>query len=205
MRTDEPLPLRIEVRGGREIIRQGDAVSGAWLVASGALLMEALDPEGRRLGLDVLGPGDLVGGVPGGEADATVRALTTSSLVPAGPAELREGLARRARRASWLACSLAWHRIAERLALRMEDLAARFGRPVPGGVDLRLRLRQEDLASLTGATRESVNRALAELATTGRVRGSRGGYVLRPPPEGGVTPHPGASPGSTSRRTGTDR
>ena len=33
---------------------------------------------------------------------------------------------------------------------------------------------------MTGATRESVNRALAELAAAGRVERRRGRYVIRP-------------------------
>jgi CRP-like cAMP-binding protein len=97
-------------------------------------------------------------------------------------------LARRARRTTWLACSVAWDRIADRLATRLDDLAVRFGRPVPGGRSLELPLTQEHLAGLTGATRESVNRALAELAAAGRVQRSRGRYVVRPAaaPEGAV-------------------
>ncbi|MDP9119469.1 MAG: Crp/Fnr family transcriptional regulator, partial [Actinomycetota bacterium] len=136
--------------------------------------------EGHRLALDLLGPGDLVGGPLTWTADASVRALVTSGLFAAGPVALRDGLARRARRAAWLACSLAWDRIADRVAIRLEDLAVRFGRPVPGGRCLELPITQEHLAGLTGATRESVNRALAELAAAGRVERARGRYVIRP-------------------------
>jgi len=68
----------------------------------------------------------------------------------------------------------------DRLAARLDDLAARFGRPVPGGRCLELPLTQEHLAGLTGATRESVNRALGELAAAGRVERARGRYVVRP-------------------------
>jgi CRP-like cAMP-binding protein len=68
----------------------------------------------------------------------------------------------------------------DRLAARLEDLAVRFERPVPGGRCLELPLTQEHLAGLTGATRESVNRALGELAATGRVERMRGRYVIRP-------------------------
>jgi CRP/FNR family cyclic AMP-dependent transcriptional regulator len=142
--------------------------------------MELVDADGHRLALDLLGPGDLVGGPSTWTADASVRALVTSGLFPAGPIALRDGLARRARRAAWLACSVAWDRIADRLASRLDDLAVRFGRPVPGGRCLELPLTQEHLAGLTGATRESVNRALAELAAAGRVERSRGRYVIRP-------------------------
>src|SRR5688500_3590432 len=122
-----------DVHAGRAVIHQGEPYPDAWVVRSGALLMEVVDLEGHRLALDVLGPGDLVGGPISWTSDASVRALVTSGLFPAGPAALRDGLARRARRAAWLACSVAWDRIADRLAARPEDLAVRFGRQVPGG------------------------------------------------------------------------
>ena len=178
--TNDPLPLMFDVRPGREVIHQDEPYPDAWVVRSGALLMEVVDLEGHRLALDLLGPGDLVGGPSSWTADASVRALVTSGLFPAGPIALRDGLARWARRAAWLACSVAWDRIADRLTMRLDDLAARFGRPVPGGRCLELPLTQEHLAGLTGATRESVNRALAELAATGRVSRAGGRYVVRP-------------------------
>lgn len=163
--------------------------------------MEAVDREGRRFALDVLGRGDLVGGLPGWVAEASVRALVTCWLAPAGPAALRDGRARRARRATRVACSLAWDRIPDRVAIRLDDLAERFGRPVPGGLSVRLPLRQEDIAGLTGATRESVNRALVQLTASGRVHGGRGRYLI-PRVEGGVTtPRPGASPASRNDST----
>ena len=182
----DPLPLMFDVPAGREIVRQGEPYPDAWVVRGGALLMEMIDIEGHRLALDVLGPGDLVGGPTAWTSDASVRALVRSGLLGAGPIALRDGLARRARRASWLACSVAWDRIADRLAARLDDLADRFGRPTPGGRRLELPLTQEHLAGLTGATRESVNRALAELTAAGRVERSRGRYVIRSAPAGAV-------------------
>jgi CRP/FNR family transcriptional regulator, cyclic AMP receptor protein len=189
--ADEPFPLMFDVPPGREVIHQGEPYPDAWVVRRGGLLMEAIDLEGHRLALDLLGPGDLVGGPASWTAEASVRALVTSGLFAAGPIALRDGLAMRARRASWLACSVAWDRIAERVAARLDDLAARFGRPVPGGRCLELPLTQEHLAQLTGATRESVNRALGELAAAGRVDRARGRYVVRPGPlADGATPSP---------------
>jgi CRP-like cAMP-binding protein len=175
--------------------------------------MEAVDREGRRLALDILGRGDLVGGPPGWIAEASVRALTETSLAPAGPAALRDGLARRAHRTTTLACALAWDRVADRVSGRFDDLADRFGRPVPGGRCVRLDLTQDDVADLAGTTRESVNRALAELADHGRITGRREGYVVWRAPvgpeaaEGGrppATPRPGGSRASTSCSTAPD-
>ena len=92
----DPLPLLFEVHPGREIVHQGEPYPDAWVIRRGALLMETIDLEGHRLVLDVLGPGDLVGGPTGGTADASIRARVTSGVFAAGPVALREGLARRA-------------------------------------------------------------------------------------------------------------
>ena len=187
-RADEPLPLVIGVQPGREVIRQGEPYPDAWVVRSGALLMEVVDHDGHRLVLDVLGPGDLVGGQADGVADASVRALVTSALLGATAASLGVGLARRARRVTRLASSLAWDRLGTRLVARLDDLADRFGQPVPGGTRVALPLTQEHLAALTGATRETVNRALAELTEAQRVERRGGRYVVRSDPAGADYP-----------------
>ena len=73
--ADDPLPLMFDVHPGRVVIAQGEPYPDAWVVRYGALLMELVDPEGHRLALDLLGPGDLVGGPVAWTADASVRAL----------------------------------------------------------------------------------------------------------------------------------
>ena len=189
MRTaDDPFPLLFDVHPGRAVVRQGEPFPDSWVVRSGALVAEIVDEDGHRLVLDVLGPGDLVGGPETSIADASVRALTTSGLIVAGPIAVRDGLLRRGRRAAWLACAIAWDRIGERVLARLEDLASRFGRSVPGGRRIDLPITQEDLAALTGSTRESVNRALAELAAAGRVQRVGGRYVVRPSAASGPVP-----------------
>jgi CRP-like cAMP-binding protein len=169
----------IAVQQGRELIRQGDPYPDAWVVRAGALLMTVVDRDGHALALDVLGPGDLVGGPPDAIADASVRVLVTSRLVVASPSALRTGLERRARRVTALASSLAWDRLATRVAGRLDDLAGRFGRRMARGREVTLPLTQEHLAALTGSTRESVNRALADLVEAGLLERRAGRYLVR--------------------------
>lgn len=211
--SDEPLPLTFQVRPGRVIVRQGEPYPGAWIVRSGRLRMDVVDADGRRLTIDLLARGDLVGGPPGWVAEASVTAEIEAWLAPAGPAALRDGLARRAHRATWLACELAWGRVQDRVLARLQDLADRFGRPVPGGRWVRIPLTQEDIAALTGSTRETVNRAIGRIGERGLIGGGGDAFVLRgprPATEAGadgpgsdrVSPRPGGSPASTSRSTG---
>jgi CRP/FNR family cyclic AMP-dependent transcriptional regulator len=205
--TRRSLPLT-QVRPGRSVVRQGEPYPDAWVVRSGHLRMEMLDVEGRRLTIDILGPGDLVGGPPGWIADATVRAMTGAWLAPAGPVALRDGLVRRAHRAAAFACSLAWDRVPDRIVGRFDDLAERFGHPIPGGRSLLLALTQDDIADLAGTTRETVNRALAELGRQGRIVGGGDAFVVRTPISPGgdrLSPRLAGGPTSTSCSNVPDR
>jgi len=180
MPRPQPLPL-IAVRGGQQVVRQGEPGLGPWVVASGALLATAVSPDGRVLALDVLGPGDLVGEPDGCAAESGVRALRASQLAPVDARSIAPLVAARARRAAALARDLAWLDVQDRVETRLRDLADRFGRPVPRGVELTLALTQDDLAALAGTSRESANRALRALERAGRVSVmGRGRYLLHP-------------------------
>jgi CRP-like cAMP-binding protein len=69
-------------------------------------------------------------------------------------------------------------RVPARLLGVLEDLAEEHGRPLPGGVGIELPLTQDLLASMVGATRECVNRAVAQLEREGAVRRIGARYVL---------------------------
>lgn len=183
----QPLPLELTVRPGSVVVRQGDPCPPMRVVERGAFIVEVLRHDGCRLALDVLGPGDGVGG-PGGDAthrdddarvaQATVRALGPGRLRDVEPGEEIALLARRAERAARLAADLAWFDVPTRLLARLQVLAARFGRPVPHGVQIGLRLTHDDLAALCGTTRESVSRSMSELVRQGRVDVPRRGHIV---------------------------
>ena len=177
----EPLPLTC-VTPGAVVVRQGEVVGRPLVVVAGALRESCLSREGRELVLGVLGPGDLVTPSPCAAARSTIRAIRVSRLREAVSHEMVRLLATREERSLELACDLAWLDVTDRLERRLEDLAARFGRPGPGGELIDVFLTQGDLAGLVGASRERVNRALGTLARRGRIRlAGRGRYVLRPP------------------------
>lgn len=177
-RLPQPLPL-VSVRGGHQVVLQGEPCPGPWVVEAGVLLASAVSPDGRVLALDVLGPGDLVGEPDGAQAEAGVRALRPSQLRAVGGSAVSPLAAERARRACTLARDLAWLDVGGRIERRLTDLAERFGRTVPGGVLVALPLTQEDLAALAGTSRESANRALRALQRGGRVTVvARGRYLV---------------------------
>jgi CRP-like cAMP-binding protein len=176
----EPLPL-VVVRTGQTPVRQGEPCAGVWRVQAGLLRATFVTDEGRELWLDIVGPGELVGDHPGVPAAWSVTAMRPSRLIAAHPFETHDAFARQAARLAAAASDLAWLDVPARIDRRLRDLAARFGNPVPGGVLLPLRLRQEDLAALAGTTRESANRAVRALIASGRLaQPRRGRYVVRP-------------------------
>lgn len=190
-RAAQPLPLEVPVPPRRTIVRQGEPYADLFIVIRGAVMISALDAEGRLLGLDVAGPGDAVGGPPGVIADATARTVDTCRIRPAPRSDIARLIDNRARRAAALAFELAWQDVPSRVANRLDDLAQRFGRWTPEGSALSLDLTQEDLAALCGTSRETVNRALRVLGATGRIeRRGHGRYLVRPQSGAAAPPAP---------------
>jgi len=56
------------------------------------------------------------------------------------------------------------------VAKALLDLSSRFGRPAEDGVLVPHDLTQEELAQLVGASRETVNKALADFVTRGWIK-----------------------------------
>lgn len=68
-----------------------------------------------------------------------------------------------------------------RLARKLLELAQQYGIVESDGVRIRLTLTQSDLASLTGATRESVNKALGHFKRQGVILTQQGTITVLDP------------------------
>ena len=79
-------------------------------------------------------------------------------------------LARRLRRTNDSLSDLVFSDVPGRVAKALLDLSNRFGRPTDAGVLVDHGLTQEELAQLVGASRETVNKALADFASRGWLR-----------------------------------
>jgi CRP/FNR family cyclic AMP-dependent transcriptional regulator len=177
----EPLPLTV-VRIGQTPLRQGEACAAVWRIDSGLLSLDVVDPDGRSFLVDLVGPGDTLGVADGVGAPWTATAWRPTRLVELTGQAAAAAVAAQTTRVTWIAAGLAWFGVADRIRGRLTDLADRLGRPVPGGVQLPCALTQDELASMVGASRETVNRALMAMIRDGtlEVRG-RGRYVVRAP------------------------
>ncbi len=108
--------------------------------------------------------------------DVTVQSLSHEALTPvlSSHAEvalaLLNQLAGRLRRTNEVVGDLVFSDVPGRVAKALLDLASRFGRKAEDGVHVNHDLTQEELAQLVGASRETVNKALADFASRGWLR-----------------------------------
>src|SRR4051795_4817149 len=90
---------------------------------------------------------------------------------PRSPARPRpRALAQRLRRTNEAMADLVFSDVPGRVAKALLDLAERFGDEEADGVRVHHDLTQEELAQLVGASRETVNKALADFASRGWLR-----------------------------------
>jgi CRP/FNR family cyclic AMP-dependent transcriptional regulator len=177
---------RRTVARSASILRAGAAGDDVVLVLSGRVQMVAYGAAGREVLLAIRGPGELIGemaALGGRRRSASVIAVDE---VQAGfmtgdefRAYLREHpdaalvlirmLVRRLAEADRDRVDLATQDSVGRIARRLLDLAAAHGAPAAGGTVIELSLTQDELARWTGATRETVSRALRLMRQLGWV------------------------------------
>lgn len=194
-RLDAELPTRGWVPGG-VVFHQGDPGDALYVIQEGVAAVEAGSPDGGVVTLALLGPGDCFGelaflGDPQARS-ATVRAVSALRAVVLSGAEVerlrRERrdvdrfllgvLAAQVRRLSRLVVD-AHHSTAEtRIVNRLGEAARLFDEP---GKPLVVRLTQEQLASMSGATRPTTNRVLRRLEADGIVHLRQGAIEIRDP------------------------
>jgi CRP-like cAMP-binding protein len=127
-----------------------------------------------------------------GPRSATVTSVTDSVLLWLSHEKLLEWLdgrpdvargmlaqlAGRLRRASEIVSDLVFSDVPGRVAKALLDLSSRFGAPAESGIRVAHDLTQEELAQLVGASRETVNKALADFSARGWIRLEQRSVVL---------------------------
>ncbi|MDT4950141.1 MAG: family transcriptional regulator, cyclic receptor protein, partial [Pseudonocardiales bacterium] len=157
------------------------------IVISGKVKIGRRYPDGRENLLTIVGPSDMFGEVSifdPGPRTSTATAITEVRAVsmdrdalrtwiadrPEIAERLLRVLARRLRRTNSNLTDLIFIDVSGRVAKRLLGLAQRFGTREGGAMRLTHDLTQEELAQLVGATRVTVNRALAEFAHRGWIQ-----------------------------------
>ncbi len=184
------LATEMTLNPGEVLFEQGDEGDALYAIIAGQLEISVLAQDGRKLGLDVMGPGALFGEIA--LFDPGLRTATVTALAATTLRRLRNGeLLREVRRAPELAADLI--RLAgQRMRWMNLQLSEQVFLPVPtrlarkvlyltpetatGATDLTL--SQAELAEFVGATREVVSRTLSTWRRMQVIGLSRGGLRI---------------------------
>jgi CRP/FNR family cyclic AMP-dependent transcriptional regulator len=167
-----------------------DQADGVLLMVSGRAKIGSLTPEGKQSILAFIEPGELFGElalVDGSERDEYAEAVEDSKvvLIPANEMnrliaaypEFSLGITKlmglRRQRIERRLKYLLYRSNRERLVHLLLELAERYGRSTADGLVLGIRLSHQDLASVIGATRETVTVTLGELQAQRLIRVGR--------------------------------
>jgi CRP/FNR family cyclic AMP-dependent transcriptional regulator len=174
---------------------EGDKGDSLYVVLEGKIKLTRASPDGRENLLSVIGPGEMFGELSlfdprprtssaSAVTDARLAALAHDKLLiwltgrPEVALHLLRALAQRLRRANDVMADLVFTDVPGRVAKQLLDLATRFGDQQTDGLHVNHDLTQEELAQLVGASRETVNKALADFVARGWIQLSARSVVL---------------------------
>lgn len=177
----------VKINKGHTLFKEGDSGDRLFVVVEGKLKLGTSSGDGRENLLSILGPGDMFGELSlfdPGPRTATATAVTDSKLLslandqvigwvtahPEVSLQLLGRLAQRLRRTNEVLADLVFADVPGRVAKAIMDLGEKFGVKKDDGLYVNHDLTQEELAQLVGASRETVNKALADFTTRGWVR-----------------------------------
>lgn len=172
---------------GSTLFSEGDQGDHLYVIIEGKLKLGTSSGDGRENLLSILGPGEMFGELSlfdAGPRTSTATAVTDVRLLSLGhnqvipwvtahpqvALDLLERLAQRLRRTNEVVGDLVFSDVPGRVAKALLDLGERFGKETDEGLYVHHDLTQEELAQLVGASRETVNKALADFASRNWIR-----------------------------------
>jgi CRP/FNR family transcriptional regulator, cyclic AMP receptor protein len=188
----------IALTRGKRLFDEGDEGDRLYVILDGKIKLTRAAPDGRENLLSVLGPGEMFGELSLFDPrprTASATALTDTRLAALAHEALRpwltgrpevamhllRALAQRLRRTNDVMADLVFTDVPGRVARALLDLADRFGQPRGESIDVHHDLTQEELAQLVGASRETVNKALADFAGRGWLQVSAKSVLILDP------------------------
>ncbi|MEY4498779.1 MAG: hypothetical protein RJA40_884 [Actinomycetota bacterium] len=174
----------VKIAKGSILFKEGDDGEHLYVIIEGKLKLGTSSGDGRENLLSILGPGEMFGELSlfdPGPRTSTATAVTDSKLLSLGhekvipwlkqnpevSLQLLTRLSQRLRRTNEAVGDLVFSDVPGRVAKALIDLGDRFGKTTAEGLLVNHDLTQEELAQLVGASRETVNKALADFAGRG--------------------------------------
>jgi CRP/FNR family cyclic AMP-dependent transcriptional regulator len=181
---------------GQVIFQKGDPGTSLMAVLRGRIRISAGSKDGKEVVLNVIETGQILGEIAfldGRErsADATavgdcvVMIIERRDFIPfleRNPriaVQLLTVLCSRLRQTSEMVEDIAFLELPKRLCRLLLRLCATYGRRVPAGFRIEIKLSQKDLGNLIVASRESVNKQLRAWEDQGLISCDRGYITIR--------------------------
>jgi CRP/FNR family cyclic AMP-dependent transcriptional regulator len=179
--------IDVQLDRGERLFSEGDAGDKLYIILTGKIKLTKAAPDGRENLLSVHGPGEMFGELSLFDPiprTSSATAVTSAQLAGLAHDDLRtwlstrpevamhllQALAQRLRRINDVKADLVFTDVPGRVAKALLDLAERFGVQTPEGLQVNHDLTQEELAQLVGASRETVNKALADFTARGWIQ-----------------------------------
>ena len=180
---------------GTPVYLPSDEANAVLLLAEGRVKIGNFTEEGKQSILAFIEPGELFGelSLMGSEQrEEYAEAVEKSTVVLIPKQEMETLLAEnpgvslgvtkliglRRQRIERRLKNLLFRSNRERLIHLLLDLAEQYGKRVPDGVELGIKLSHQDLANIIGSTRETVTVVLGELQNEGRLQLGRRKIIL---------------------------
>jgi len=191
-----PAVRGVSLARGQLAFAEGDIADALFVVAEGQLKQFTVGRDGTELVLTLSLPGDLFGQVgvfdPTGRRSASAEAMAASEVVKirreplldfftANPLAMRrmfEHLSALTRGVGRTLVGVAYEEIRARVAQALLQLADAQGEASGAALRIPVKLSQATLASMVGATRENVNRALSALLAAGDLSHRDGHFIV---------------------------
>lgn len=186
------------VLAGDALFQQGDSPQAVFVVLSGEFKATQVTPEGDRVVVRLVGPGDLAGHVSvfGNKPyPATPIAMTESIALAWTPQEFTglmahhpalslaviRNMAQAIENAHTRLREAATERVERRIAHALLRLIKQSGHRIDSGIEISFPITRHDIALMTGATLYTVSRILSTWEQQGIVNGGRRHLVVRAP------------------------
>ena len=179
--------VALKLNKGQVLFKEGQEGDRLYVIVQGKIKLGTTSNDGRENLLSILGPGEMFGELSLFDPEpraSTATAVTDARLVslahsaviglvttnPQTSLELLRRLAQRLRKSNEVLADLVFADVPGRVAKAIMELGMRFGIQKDDGLHVNHDLTQEELAQLVGASRETVNKALADFAARGWVK-----------------------------------
>ena len=199
----EALDRRARIRKfpkGSSVYMPSDSADETFLLAEGRIRLCSATPDGKQSILAFIEPGEVFGElglVDAGQREERAEAVVNSAVILLPSSHLRElmeesaqltlGITKligfRRKRIERRLKSLLFRNNRDRLTHLLTELAEQYGNPTSEGIELAIRLSHQDLASVIGATRETVTTLLGEMQAEGLLTIKRQRLLIRDLPQ----------------------